>query len=165
MHPKTDEKWLRAECAKTTSFEELATIGLAELKKFSGEIEIVCGPITTGGLGKVERNLEVFQAIIFRMLRRGRPLFNQMPYEKQIFLLRSEWKETESQKKPSTYEPVLEEFYRHLFEARRITRAWFIPGWESSNGACWERRLLSSLDVEIVNISKEWTTRAILGRS
>lgn len=166
MHLRTDVAVLRMVCAKAETFEKLAAIARAELAKFSGDAEIVCGPITTGGRGSIEKNLEVFEAVIGRMLRKGRPLFNQMPYETQLFALRRVWRPQESWMARSWYEPVLEEFYLPLFTAGRIKRAWFIPGWKSSKGAQWERDMLPRHNrVSLVDLTPAWVDEALAGAS
>lgn len=161
MYLTTNEAAFKKECAACESFEELAALGLRELMKFPGDVEIVCGPITSGGLGSIEKNLAVFNDVVRRMLRHGQPLFNQMPYEDQLFALRDAWKPEPAIPYPPGYEPVLERFYRPLFETRRIRRAWFIPNWETSRGATWERELLGSLGAITHTLKDEWVVEAL----
>jgi hypothetical protein len=151
MHKETIAAALCADCAVTGSFEELVELALNEVAKFRGDIEIVCGPITSGGRGSVEENLKLFNAVIKGLIDEGRPIFNQMPYEDALFRLRAKSEKAEGRMPgDASYNPiVLERFYRPLFETNRFTRAWFIKGWESSKGACWEHELLSGLGAQI----------------
>lgn len=142
MHPATDITWLKVECEKATSFEELVVVALGELKKFKDGAELVCGPITTGGQGSVEANLAVFNKVIDHFVRVDRPIFSQMPYEGKIFLLRREWINKDPNRANEYYHGILERFYLPLIESGLIRTAWFIEGWESSVGAKWEHKQL-----------------------
>ncbi len=157
MYMNTDEAMLRALCNEARSFAELAGFATIELSKFPEQAEIVCGPITTGGQGSIEKNLEVFTGAIKGLIRQGRPVFNQMPYETALFRLRAEHDER-SGRDPNdkTYNTVvLDEFYLPLFMTRQFSRAWFLPGWRSSQGARWERQTLSSLYVVNYDLSED----------
>lgn len=148
---------LRSFCEGTPTFPALTGFAKFELSKFEGDVEIVCGPITTGGQGSVQKNLEVFNGAIAGLIKQGRPVFNQMPYETALFRLRAEH-ERKTNRDPAdlSYNPVvLEEFYRPLFETRRFTRAWFLPGWRSSKGACWERGVLLALGAHVTDLSED----------
>lgn len=157
MYMTTSEAMLREMCEHTTSFRELVALALGELEKFEDKAEIVCGPITTGGRGSVEKNLEVFNRAIAGLIRQGRPVFNQMPYETALFRLRAKHDE-KSGRDPNdkTYnDVVLKQFYLPLFQTERFSRAWFLPDWRSSQGARWERQTLSSLYVLMSDLSED----------
>lgn len=156
MHPETDVRWLTEECNKAESFAELALIAIAELRKFQNGTEIVCGPITTGGRGNAEENLKVFAKAIRALQQRGRHVFNQMPYEERIFLLTRRWQEENPAIASEYHGPVLEQFYAPLFRTRLIRRGWFLPGWELSKGARWERQLFVQVGIEICDLNNCW---------
>lgn len=155
MHHQTNEEEFTKECSKTNSFSELVPLAMAELKKYTDGVEVVCGPISTGGRGTPEANLKVFEATIKGLQAEGRPLFNQMPYEERIFFFRKQWQESAPENAGKYYTPILEEFYRPIFEAGLVKKAWFIPGWESSQGARWERELLTKVGAEIIDLTDE----------
>jgi hypothetical protein len=157
MYIDTDEAMLRALCDEARSFGELVGFATIELSKFPEKAEIVCGPITTGGQGSVEKNLKVFNGAIKGLIAQGRPVFNQMPYETALFRLRAEYERlAERNPDDKTYNPVvLEEFYRPLFQTRQFLRAWFLPGWRSSQGACWERGVLLALGADVTDLSED----------
>jgi hypothetical protein len=160
MHHETELAWLQRECAKTNTFEELADVGVQELRKFHHGGGFVCGPISTGGLGSMEKNNEVFQATIAYLQAKGEEVFNQHPYEEAMIRLREEWwKQPENTGKYCT--PIMDVFYARVFDTGLITKAWFIPGWESSVGARWEREYYSRSGVEIVDLTPEFTAEAL----
>jgi hypothetical protein len=168
MHPKTDLNWLLQECDKANSLTELFEVAFRELLKFPGECKMVCGPISTGGLGDSKLNLAVFNAVIRKLLHRRQHIWSQMPYEGQIFRFRERWWNENPERRGDYYMPILEEFYRPLIRMRHFKQALFIPGWSSSFGACWEREEFAALNIPRKNIKSDWMVdiyQEVLGRS
>ena len=133
---------LQSEGETAPSFIELADKAVDSLKARRQQcLSIVCGPITTGGTGNQVHNFEIFNAAIRGLERRGVGIFNQVPYEFGLRRLALEW---EARGNTGYCLPILEVFYARLFESGFITQGWFIPGWQSSFGARWEREKLSS---------------------
>lgn len=161
MHHDTDLGALQARCTQTDSFAELVPIALAELEKFVGGCNIVCGPISTGGRGSVEENLKVFFGTIDALRSEGREVFSQKPYEERIFFFRTRWQGEDPSRSGAYCMPILEEFYEPLFKRGIIKDAWFIPGWESSFGARWERKTLTALGVTIHDLTTDWVDQHI----
>jgi hypothetical protein len=161
MHHTTDVALLMSECAKVDSLTGLRLLAEVELHKFIDGAEIVCGPISTGGRGSVEANMKAFEATVTGLLRDGRPIFSQIPYEEKIFFFRERF-----QAKPGNagkyYLPILYDFYLPLFETGRIKKGWFLPGWESSFGARWEREQLQLYRAEIEDLSLEWVEEVLV---
>lgn len=156
MHHDTDITWLIRECACATSFALLAPIAVSEIRKFPDGAEIVCGPITTGGRGSPQANVEVFDLAISRLTREGYPIFSQIPYEEQLFLLRERWMEEDDSRKSTYCWPILHEFYAPIFATSLVRRAWFLPDWETSTGAKWEHEELTACGASIVYLSRDW---------
>lgn len=152
MHPTTNYDVLMLRCSRAMSFDELASIALTEVHKFPDGAELVCGPITTGGLGSVELNLTAFRASIKRLLEEGRPIFDQMPYEDQIFSLTAKWKRNNPDRAREYHQPVLNGFYLPLITSGRIIGGNFMPGWETSQGARWERALMHKLGIRTTDL-------------
>ncbi len=114
------------------SYSDLAHVALRILKRMErDEIGIVCGPITTGGLGRPELNLWNFNAAIETLLVSGYPIFNQMPFEVALARL-------ERAAGNGYDERILTEFYGPVFESGHITHQYFMYNWRSSRGAQWE---------------------------
>lgn len=134
-------------------FADLVAHARQQIRRLEGRAEIVCGPITTGGTGHSGYNVLLFNHAIELLELEGRPMFNQIPYEYHLARLETIWK----QKHPDRYcQPILDEFYKPLFEDRRFRRAWFLPGWERSTGASWEHAQLQKLQVSISYLPDDW---------
>ncbi len=161
MHHDTDIAVLRDACANAGSFAALVPIALAELRKFADGADMVCGPISTGGRGSIEANIQVFNATIAALQSEGRPVFNQVPYEEQILRLRTAWQNSSPENAGKYCMPLLNDFYLPIFKSGHFKQGWFIPGWTSSYGASWERRQLSHLGIAITDLTDEWIDRAL----
>ncbi len=117
------------------TFEALADIAIAELNG-GQKLSMVCGPISTGGTGNKVHNFEILNAVRDGLKRRGKTFFNQTPYEPNLHHLAIKW---EGEGNTGYCKPILTTFYARIFAAGAVGEAWFIPGWESSHGTCWER--------------------------
>lgn len=133
------------------SIEALADIALGNLYK-QGMRGIVCGPITTGGTNHQIYNLEIFNATIRGLIRRGERIFDQMPYEFGLRRLANAWHDAGNS---GYYTPILTVFYTRLFASGLITPGWFIPGYSSSFGARFEREKLTAHGAVIVDLTRE----------
>lgn len=127
----------------STTFEALFVVAYSVLLRMPQPISMVCGPISSGGLGSKEKNLEVFRKTIKTLSDKGIIVFSQMPFEEPM------WK---IQKTPYYRGGchTLEGFYLPIFESGFIKRLYFIRGWESSLGATWEHAQAKRLGIEIV---------------
>ena len=131
------------------SFVELSHVALAVLGRMPQPVGQVCGPISTGGLGSIKKNLAVFDATIDRLIAEGRTIFDQMPFEEHFFrIINSAWATRHNNQ-------LLEDFYRPIFESRQVSTLYFIPGWESSKGATWEHELGQHLCLSLVSLSHQ----------
>jgi hypothetical protein len=153
MQYTTGPAWLQEGGYIADTFESLAEIGLAQLRILGPNSEIVCGPISTGGLGDAVKNFQVFNATISALTRLGYKIFNQAPYESGLGKLRQKWEQAGN---TGYCTPILTEFYLKLFETGLITVGHFIPGWESSFGATWEHDEMQRLGVKINYLTPEW---------
>jgi hypothetical protein len=150
MHHSTDIEALRTACKKAENFAELVEIALAEARKFD-RLEVLEGPISTGGLGSIEKNFEFYGKAFKALQAEGHPVFNYAPYEAGIYKLKMRWRADPAN--TGYCMPILEEFYRPLFDAAPIARAWFIPGWEESFGSTWAHKELESRGVPIEHLT------------
>jgi len=117
---------------RAQTFSDLADVALRVLRQMPRPISMVCGPISTGGSGSVEKNLERFHAVIDALRDERVRIFSQMFFENKLFKMKT-W--------PSYKGGIqlLEEFYRPIFESGFIYRMYFMPNWQTSMGATWER--------------------------
>lgn len=140
-HFWTDEN--KAALITARSFIDLSSVALAILARMPKPVAQVCGPISTGGLGSIEKNLVAFDATIDHLMQQGISVFDQMPFEDHIFrIVENKWGTRQNNM-------LLEEFYRPIFESHHVSRLYFIHGWESSEGANWEHKLGQQLGMEI----------------
>jgi len=115
----------------TKNFVDLYKIAKRVLARMPDNLCMVCGPITSGGLYSIVKNLHVFAAHIARLENRGMNVFNQMPFESAMDRIRS-------LPGNGNEDLLLNDFYLPLFRTGRIRDFYFIPGWRSSYGAQWE---------------------------
>ena len=126
------------------SFAELSQVAMKVLKRMPQPVGQVCGPISSGGLRSIEKNLKQFDETIAELISHGNTVFDQVPFEKYIFRLIETGRGTRDK------DQLLKEFYLPLFESGLVSTFYFIPGWESSNGAKWEYQQAKRLGIRIV---------------
>jgi len=117
-------------------------------KRLQSEIIMICGPMANGGLG-LEANLERFRLAIKRAKKEGFLVFDQLPFQEVL-------NRTCPQKKNGNNVLILGGFYRPLFESRFFERAFFLPEWQTSFGARWEKSLLQQLRIPVEDVPAEW---------
>ncbi len=146
----SEENFLALDRAE--NYSHLADIALDVLKRTPKPICEVCGPISSGGVGSVQGNLEVFQDVITKLQLEGDVVFSQVPFERSMQMIRDQ---SSLPKEESNLE-LLENFYGTIFESGFISRLFFIHGWESSHGATWERKKALELGIEVVDLPEDF---------
>lgn len=136
----TDED--RKEVEKAVTFEELRAVAARILQRMPQPVGMVCGPITTGGTGSVQKNLTILRRAIQALEKEGQHIFDQTFFETPMFRI----KETPYCRGDLH---LLETFYLPLFEAGLIKALHFLPAWSSSDGATWEHGAGFRLGLEI----------------
>jgi hypothetical protein len=134
------------------SYDDLAIVGMEVLKSMPSPICQVCGPISSGGFGSIKKNLEAFDKVIQKLVDQGMSVFDQMPFEDSMQRIRS----LDTGSAEDTNNKLLKGFYLPIFESGLINTLYFIPGWESSHGATWERKQASRLGIRIVDLQKDF---------
>ena len=129
---------------------ELAVEVLTGMKRSEQAIVQVCGPMSTGGLGSLEGNMERFARAITVLEERDYLVFNQIPFQEAIVRL------TYHHAGGAYRIDILEVFYRRIFECGLVNRTFFLPDWESSTGARWEREFAGAIGIPIENFPHEW---------
>lgn len=129
------------ETSKT--IREVFDIASSVLSRMPDVVAQVCGPITNGGKGSIEENLNFLNYSIQELQTQGIDVFDQMPFEETFHRIIRE--EAEQQK----YVNILTDFYEPLFNVNKIKTLYFVPGWESSRGANWEYEKAKELGIEI----------------
>ncbi len=146
--------WYIFKVHNVETFEDLAEIAikiLRELDKSGKPIVQICGPISTGGLGSLEKNLTRFEKAIKTATKNGLQVFNQAPFEDTIRRISTKYPKTNGY-----CMPILDVFYKKVFESGYIKTALFLPDWQGSKGATWERELVTSLGIEVKEYPEAW---------
>lgn len=130
------------------NFYEVGQIALRVQMRMPDNISQVCGPISTGGYGSVEKNMLAFSKTVEKFLELGENLYNQVPLEDAIFRIRGILGDKFDR------DELLIEIYGPLFNSGRLKKLYFIHGWESSYGARWENDLGKEKGMEIVHLPK-----------
>lgn len=127
------------------SFEDIGRVALSVVKTMPQPVGQVCGPISTGGQGSLEKNLEAFEKTIRKLVAEGKTIFDQVPYEEPI-------------QKFKTDDPyrLLNGIYLPLFESGLIKEVLFMHDWQSSQGANWEHKQAERLGIKITYLPEDF---------
>ncbi|KND51005.1 MAG: hypothetical protein AB202_01180 [Parcubacteria bacterium C7867-007] len=151
----TEEHLARLDVHET--FADAVTHGiemLTELRKF-GLVNQICGPMTTGGLGTLEANMDLFAYAVKMARERSYVTFNQIPFQKVIIRI------TDHHRGGPYNMGILTNFYGPLFQSGLVQQLLFLPGWESSTGACKEREFAQEYGIPVMEYPEPWLrTRA-----
>lgn len=134
------------EAAKT--FTDLCQIALRIIQKIPQPIGEVCGPITSGGHGSIEKNLAVFSAAIKKLTDQEKNIFDQVVFEDRMKKI---W-----ESKNRDNDALLREFYLPIFESGFIKTLYFLSDWQTSTGARWEHEQGKRLNIEIVYLPDDF---------
>ena len=142
------------EIREAQSYAELLFVAIEVLqtmreRSFLRPMAIVCGPISTGGKGSRQANLEIFAKAIDRLSADGLFVFSQMPFENDMERIYNSSPELHGLR-------LLEEFYLPIFEMRFINMMCFLPGWERSVGASWEHEQAKRLGIPIIYLAQSY---------
>ncbi len=138
-----EEDW--ADLDKAEFIVDLFYIAERVLKRIPNPVAQVCGPISTGGVGSLEANLNIFNQTIKNLQDKGLHIFDQMPFEEKM----KEIKEKIIKSNQEYSQEIIHDFYEPLFSLGMIKTFYFIPGWESSTGANMEHNLALKYNIEI----------------
>lgn len=152
LYPMTTEELAAYQSA--TSYREAASVAVLYLRRVKKEagrpLVQVCGPISTGGLGCRTRNIERLRLAMYGCMHQGLPIFNQLMFEDMVARFSPghghesyDWK-------------ILEEFYRSVMYSYLIGTLYFLPSWQTSKGATYERALGEELRLTIADYDTAW---------
>ncbi len=142
------------------NFQDLARLAMSIIRRIPVDIEMVSGPISTGGVGTIDGNRKVFEAVIeILILEDGLNVFSQMPFEDKMVEFYKKWHAENPLEKYCM--PILHDFYEPVFSSGRVKALHFIDGWESSFGAKWEHGNCSKWGIKRKYLSRELSQRAL----
>lgn len=130
-----------AEIAAAVTYESLRDIALCVLHRMPQGVSMVCGPISTGGLGSIEKNLTRFARAIELLAGCNVNVFTQMPFEEAMRRIRG------SGLPYKNGLTLLETFYYPIFSSGRVARLCFLPDWKTSLGTKWEHDRAEELNL------------------
>jgi hypothetical protein len=133
-------------------YEDMVSVALEILRDIPKPLAQVCGPVSTGGKGSIEKNLQRLENAMLKLVAQGINVFNQASFEEPMQKIRQE-KGTNMDE--SNLE-LLEQFYKPLFESGLINTLYFLPDWQSSFGATWERKQAERLGITIIDLPDDF---------
>lgn len=120
---------------------ELATQVIKKIGAMKKPVILFCGPISTGGFGNVNENIDYLSSVIQTTEKAGISVFNQIDHERKMDLIL---------KGHSGYDyPLLEFFYKPILESGKIEALLFLPLWETSVGSKWEHDFAKSISIPV----------------
>ena len=147
LSEKTKQYWQEndwQDLEKSENIKDLYVIAKRIIDRMPKPMVSVCGPIATGGLGSINKNLEFFNNTIIKLQNNGLNVFDQMPFEGMMQKLK------DKMGLESCIKSIVDDFYTLIFESGYISTFYFIKGWESSNGAKWEHDMAQKLGIKII---------------
>ncbi len=144
-----------AEIKKAKTYDELAVVGIKVLKSMPQPIGMVCGPVTSGGVGNVKENIRRLKYAMHKLTQEGKIIFNQAQFEDAM----REFLTTYGKTKEESNLILLEGFYKRVFESGLLKILYFMPDWQSSFGATWEREQGKRLGLEIIDLPESFINK------
>jgi hypothetical protein len=127
-----------------TTLRALAERTVEQLRGMAQPIVRVCGPLTTGGKGYEENAARLVRA-------------EEILEEKGYTVFRFGDAEESIKDKGFSHAAVMEEFHQPVLESNLISEAFFLPEWEKSKGATWERDFIRDhTSMKINEFPEEW---------
>lgn len=133
---------------KADSYSDLFRVAEKVLRRMPPPVFQVCGPVSTGGLGSIEKNLEEIEKMIKKLQGEKKSVFNQIPLEAHIQRIKAK------RDFKGYDESILSDLYLPLFESGLIHSLCFLPDWKSSTGAKWEHEQAERLGLGIIYLEK-----------
>ncbi len=118
-----------------------------------GNLHAVSGPVTTGGLGSLVRNLARIDWTVNRLtsLEENFHVFNPCFWEPRLGELQKKWMREHPGE--AYCERLIRDFYWQVFESGLIVDARLLPDWGTSTGATMEKKYLEKLRIPLIRLS------------
>jgi len=128
-------------------------IVLDMIKDESG-LAAVSGPISTGGKGNPDENLQVFNKAIFELSEKDLKLFNQMPLEGFFGIVHKLYLRFEKGYKGKAF---IDNFYEPLLCSGKFEYLIQLPGWKTSVGSGFEYEIAKKMGIKIISYEEAMT--------
>ena len=130
---------------------EIALIILERMKSTGKKIVQVCGPMTRGGLGSYEANMELFRKVVVRAHEEsGYVVFNQDMFTKVILRLDA------ARQSPEYWHDLIDNFYGAIFRSGHFHGTLWIRQWETSTGSVREREIATECGLLMEDCPEYW---------
>jgi MOSC domain-containing protein YiiM len=153
-----DNFWTKVErdtLLTAKNLEDLVRVALIILERMhrtGRRIIQVCAPMTTGGLGNYEANMEVFRRIIENAHQSSRYLvFDQDSFTDAILRL-----DGKRDNKHEYWHKLIDEFYGAIFRSGYFYGTVWVRGWRGSVGCRGERRIARECGLVKMPCPKDW---------
>jgi hypothetical protein len=143
----------RADC-----FEAIGEKAVEVLRRMPQPVSQLCGPISTGGLNCVHRNLVLFKRCVEELRIQGLNPFDQIPLQIGFMRLAKLWHMENGE---GYCLPILHVVYRRIFESLRVARTFFLPYWWKSYGTTWEGQTVTRLSIPCHGFPRHWYRRIL----
>ncbi len=138
--------------AHSLSFEKLCEVAFSVLRRIPGGAIMICGPMTTGGLGSLHMNLARFRTVTNLLALRIPNIFTQLPFEDAMQRI----KQRDGYYKGP--EHLLDAFYGSIIDSGLLVALYFLHDWETSEGARWEHERGLRKGLEIKYLRREFVS-------
>lgn len=148
----TEEHKKKAGEAK--DFHDLIAVTLDALRSHPKEkpLGIVLGPVSTGGLGSREKNSRALALAVEALREREHNIFNIVSLQQYLDPLIASSHKPE---KGAYQMDILDIFFYGIYNSKLIQEAYFLPLWETSTGARWEREHMPQFGIQIREYPEE----------
>lgn len=154
--------WGEVHISKAAEASELAHLGILAVEiaeMMPKPLFMISGPMTTGGMGEYAKNMILFQHAIDEAVRAGVHVFNQTMLDEHLQRLVRAWY---IQNPTAEYcDGVLTDVYETLMQSGHLMGVYFLPDWQTSRGARWEREAGERLGLQQQDYPHEWYTKAV----
>lgn len=122
---------------RATSFEEAKEVAISQMRRLKNEwgtsLEMVFGPMTSGGLGCEKENRALFKRAVVTLRQAGYPIFCQTPYEKKLRQIKLQ--NNRKMRDGYLYDDLLRYFYKPIIRSGYLVRGHYVPNWHTSTGS------------------------------
>lgn len=125
-----------------TGLLQLAKQAMYDIKKMKPPVIQICGPISTGGFGNIEDNINCLASVIEECQKNNLSVFNQLDYEPRLDMILKDYAEYDY--------PILEYFYLPILSSHAINGLVILPLWHTSIGTTWELNFAKNNNIPFI---------------
>jgi hypothetical protein len=143
----TDDHWTdedHHQIKMSPTLRHMADVGTVMIRRLrqrslTGNVALLSGPMTSGGLENFEANMELFGHCIQLVRERGIVVFNQLPFQNGMIRILGAGKKLNYKPGDTDYpQNIMDDFYWPLLQAGDVTHLMLLPTWVTSNGSTQE---------------------------